>query len=144
MKTGREVLERIKRTVKDMPKDDIEFRYLEWIRDTAETPYLMTKEVEYLADKIINKMKKHKMTLKEASIIIGYIRKLLRIQENYISGIDVESFYIKYCLSDELIELSKNIADYIEHQEEVYANIPATLNNVHRKVIDRTNEVILW
>ncbi|WWU66103.1 hypothetical protein QJR26_06950 [Clostridium baratii] len=144
MKIGREVLERVERTVKDVPKDDIEFRYLEWIRDTDKVNYLITKEIEYLADKIISKMKNHKMNFTESCIVIGYVRKLLRIGEEYISGIDVESVYIKYCLSDELIELSKNIADYIENQEEVYANIPATLNNVYRKVKAKTKEVILW
>lgn len=144
METGREILERIERNVKDMPKDEIKFRYLEWIRGTDKVNHLIIKEVEYLADKIISKMKNHKMNFTEACIVIGYVRKLLRIGEDYISCIDLESVYIKYCLSDDLIELSKNIADYIENQEEVYANIPATLNNVYRKVKAKTKEVILW
>ncbi len=144
MKSGKLVLKRIEESVKDMSKDEVKIRYLIWIEEANKTICFERAEEEYLANVIINKMESYKMNFVEACIVVGYIRKLLRIEENYINGIDTEVIYIKHCLSDTLIKLAKNIAYYIENQEEVYAHIPATLNKIYRTLEDKSKEVILW
>ncbi|EOU1998888.1 hypothetical protein [Clostridium perfringens] len=144
MKSGNLVLKRIEKSVKDMSKDEIKIRYLIWIEEVNRTVCFEGEEEEYLANVIINRMENYKMNFTEACIVIGYVRKLLKIEENYINGIDIEGIYIKHCLSDILIKLAENIAYYIENQEEVYAHIPATLNKIYRTLEDKSKEVILW
>lgn len=144
MRTGKEILERIERAVKDMTKEEIEVRYLGWINEVNKTICFERKEEEYLANAIINKMKNYKMNFTEACIILGYVRKLLRIEENYINGIDIEGIYIKHCLNDKLIKLANSITYYIENQEEVYAHTPATLNSLYKKLECKSKNISLW
>lgn len=144
MKSGDLVLKRIEESVKDMSKDEIGSRYLIWIEEVNRTICFEGEEEEYLANSIINRMENYKMNFTEACIVIGYVRKLLRIEENYINGIDIEGIYIKHCLDDELIKLANSITYYIENQEEVYAHIPTTLNSLYKKLECKSKNISLW
>lgn len=99
---------------------------------------------KYLADEIIKMMKRERVSFDDACVILGYITKRLKFDDEYRSGIDIEDYYIKEYFSEELVTLAKNILNYIQTQEEVYAYIPSTLGFVHEDLKSRLTSTILW
>lgn len=142
MRTGKEILEDVKRDVEEMSEWGLMRRYTKWTKGIV--IYEDDERCTVFSERILNIMKQHRMNFNEACIVLGYVRKLLRIGDEYINGIDLESEYIRHCLKDELIDLSKNIADYIETQEEVYVHIPTALEEIYRILVTKSKEVILW
>ncbi|WP_338631316.1 hypothetical protein [Clostridium baratii] len=99
---------------------------------------------EQIVDYIVGEMEKYKITFSEGCVMLGYITKLLKINDIYRGGIDIEEFYINECLRKELINLSKEIADYIQNQDEVHVNIPSTFDFVYSTLRFRTDNINLW
>lgn len=100
--------------------------------------------VRYLKDKIIIMLKTEKMNLKEIEVIIGYIRKLLNLDDDRRCGVNRDKIRIEYCLRPELILLSEKIANYIQIQEEVYVSVIDTLDLVYEELKSETRECLLW
>lgn len=151
------LLERIKNDAKEggvfegeNPKRVCSFRYIEALEKCrsekiSENMKMGTGTEEAgLAAHIVQEMRKYEVNFEEVRIILGYITKLFKIGDVYRSGIDIEEFYINECLRKELIDLSKDLVNYIETQEEIYANIPMVINYVYISLKERTNKIKLW
>ena len=136
---------------KGNPKDICRFRYtkaLEQCRKEKNSSEItkigVGTEEAGLAAHIVQEMRKYEVNFEEACIMLGYMTKLFKIGDVYRSGIDIEEFYINECLRKELIDLSKEVVNYIETQEEIYANIPMVINYVYISLEDRTKKITLW
>lgn len=145
MRTPEEVLKSAELDASVLEETGIKYRYTCWKNDMKREEFTGGgEECRFLASNVVHMMKKHKMNIEEAECVVGYVIRLLRIDNEYTPAIDVESIYVKYVLNDELIDLSKRIAKYIETQEEVYVHIPTALDKVYEFLVARSKEVTLW
>lgn len=146
VKSEGETIKEIEKYIKEYGKENLRkelvYDFSNW--KMGERKDSFDQYVRYLKDKIIIMLKTEKMNLKEVEVIIGYIRKLLNLDDDCRCGVNGDKIRIKYCLRPELICLSEEIANYIQTQKEVCVSVIATLDLVYEELKSETRKCHLW